>query len=574
MALDPSLITDVMSRWQGPQLPDPIERMAKLQALRSGVLQQQAAQQNLQTGALEQQQRQLALAQAQRDNQDAQTLQAAFQNPDTAKTIASWDGKSPFPVQGLQWKTQQAMGDKVLADQQKALAMSQEQMKASDAKHAHIAGALEGLAYNADGTPRADADVARDAPATFQGLMDKGYIPQGTPMPPINGGADIQKYAAANNFQQELNQYAQGAQKTAQDIETSKSTATKNLAQGEQAKGAAEKDRIAKVNAALAAAAAVAPGDQAGLENARKAVITSGATPEEAGRVPMTADKAALDTLRRSLLTGEQQTTADQAQANAAQQKKYEDAQQANANARLGLERQRVGAEIGSQAGNQALINVPLNMRNAATGDALKAGNEYATAMHSADEMNALIGLARAGNKLAYSYAPTTGVLTINSANGSKRINLNEVNAYGGAGSDYDRLAGWFGKHLTGASIDSSILDSMQQVHGAMLNAATDLYGRKLQIVNNTYKSDFAPVNFAPADGAQPGAAQPGGAPSPGGAPGGVPGGVLPRQAGAPLPAGGGRVMDKATAQKFYDAARGDPAKARALAAQYNWKLQ
>jgi hypothetical protein len=77
MALDPSLITDVMSRWQGPQLPDPIERAAKLQALRSGVLQQQAAAQNLQTGALELQQRQQeiagqkALSDAIRDNMTA-----------------------------------------------------------------------------------------------------------------------------------------------------------------------------------------------------------------------------------------------------------------------------------------------------------------------------------------------------------------------------------------------------------------------------------------------------------------------------------------------------------------------
>jgi hypothetical protein len=63
MPIDPSLITDVMSRWQGPPPADPLAQFGKLQALRSGVLQQQAAAQNLQTGAVELQQRQEAMAQ-------------------------------------------------------------------------------------------------------------------------------------------------------------------------------------------------------------------------------------------------------------------------------------------------------------------------------------------------------------------------------------------------------------------------------------------------------------------------------------------------------------------------------
>jgi hypothetical protein len=37
------------------------------------------------------------------------------------------------------------------------------------------------------------------------------------------------------------------------------------------------------------------------------------------------------------------------------------------------------------------------------------------------------------------------------------------------------------------------------------------------------------------------------------------------------LPAGNGKAIDKATAQKFYDAAGGDPARARKMATDKGW---
>ncbi len=40
------------------------------------------------------------------------------------------------------------------------------------------------------------------------------------------------------------------------------------------------------------------------------------------------------------------------------------------------------------------------------------------------------------------------------------------------------------------------------------------------------------------------------------------------------LPQGAGKVIDKDTAQKFYEAAGGDKEKARTLAQQSGWKLQ
>ena len=43
MPIDPSLITDTLSRWQSPQftMPDPLAQFAKLQALKNGMMQQQ-----------------------------------------------------------------------------------------------------------------------------------------------------------------------------------------------------------------------------------------------------------------------------------------------------------------------------------------------------------------------------------------------------------------------------------------------------------------------------------------------------------------------------------------------------
>jgi len=46
------------------------------------------------------------------------------------------------------------------------------------------------------------------------------------------------------------------------------------------------------------------------------------------------------------------------------------------------------------------------------------------------------------------------------------------------------------------------------------------------------------------------------------------------KPAAAALPAGAGKVIDKATAKQFYNAAGGDPTKARQLAQQNGWKLQ
>jgi hypothetical protein len=48
----------------------------------------------------------------------------------------------------------------------------------------------------------------------------------------------------------------------------------------------------------------------------------------------------------------------------------------------------------------------------------------------------------------------------------------------------------------------------------------------------------------------------------------------LPTPNAGALPQGGGKVIDQATAQQFYEAAGKDPAKATALAQKNGWKVQ
>jgi hypothetical protein len=155
----------------------------------------------------------------------------------------------------------------------------------------------------------------------------------------------------------------------------------------------------------------------------------------------------------------------------------------------------------GSQA---ALANVPPHLIGPATTAASKAGQDYAQAQQAADDMGSMIGLARQGNKVAYSYSPVQGVLQINTAAGTKRINLNEIEAYGGAGSALDRIKAYLGKQVSGASIPDNILNDMGSVSQSYVSNARTKYQRDLGVINQTYGANFQPVGTQ--SGLSPGA--------------------------------------------------------------------
>jgi hypothetical protein len=166
----------------------------------------------------------------------------------------------------------------------------------------------------------------------------------------------------------------------------------------------------------------------------------------------------------------------------------------------------QVQAQTRMYAGNSALAKVPPHLVAPATADATKVAQEYADATSAADDMRTFIAEARAGNKIAYAYSPTEGVLTLNTARGVKRVNMPEIHSYAGAGSAWDRVTGFLGKQASGASIPADVLNDMEALHTAIASNAQTKYGNKLRSINQNYGSNFQPVQMetAPAAGNRP----------------------------------------------------------------------
>lgn len=144
-----------------------------------------------------------------------------------------------------------------------------------------------------------------------------------------------------------------------------------------------------------------------------------------------------------------------------------------------------------------ALKGVAPHLVGPASAAAEKAGDEYANAVAAANDMKTFVDLARSGNKVAYAYSPTEGVLTLNTARGVKRVNMAEIGSYAGAGSAADRLQAFFGKQLKGASIPEDVLNDMESLHESIAGNARTAYGNKLKNVNTTYGSSFQPVEMS-----------------------------------------------------------------------------
>lgn len=138
-----------------------------------------------------------------------------------------------------------------------------------------------------------------------------------------------------------------------------------------------------------------------------------------------------------------------------------------------------------------AVENVsPKFVQHAVTGYE-KISNEYQNAQSANDDIQTALDEAKKGNKLAYAYEPTLGVLTINTAAGVKRVNMPEIQSYAGAGSLGDKIIGYFQKQTTGASIPDNILKDMGEFHQSLANNAAKKYNSKIDIINKTYGSNY-----------------------------------------------------------------------------------
>jgi len=145
------------------------------------------------------------------------------------------------------------------------------------------------------------------------------------------------------------------------------------------------------------------------------------------------------------------------------------------------------------------LANVDPRFHEKVLDDVQKAESAYIAAQKAANDMAGTITGAKAGNKVAAQYSPVLGVLTINAGQGVKRINKQEIEQYQGAGSLFDRIAGWAGKQVEGQPIRKKILDDMSSLTQILTANSKTQRDRTLQSIDNTYRSGFSTV--APAKG-------------------------------------------------------------------------
>jgi hypothetical protein len=106
-----------------------------------------------------------------------------------------------------------------------------------------------------------------------------------------------------------------------------------------------------------------------------------------------------------------------------------------------------------------------------------------------------MMDAARSGNVVSYQLIPQEGALQITTSQGVHRINMAEIQNYGG-GSIFQRMEGNFGKQLTGASIPSSVLSDMEAMQKIQAQGSKAKYENTLATVNQTYGSNFKPVEM------------------------------------------------------------------------------
>lgn len=160
---------------------------------------------------------------------------------------------------------------------------------------------------------------------------------------------------------------------------------------------------------------------------------------------------------------------------------------------------------------NQSTANVPPDLAASATSDAAKADTDYAQALSVTQRLNAMMDAAKRGNVVSYKLLPQEGALQVTTSQGVHRINMAEIENYGG-GSLWQQMQGHFGKALSGKSIPDSVLNDMAEMQKVQADGAQTKYENTLQGINHRYGSSFNPVDMQTAAPATKGAGPPPGA--------------------------------------------------------------
>lgn len=458
MALDPSLITSVMSNWQ---TPDPLAAYAKIQALKNGIVQQQAAQQNLQLGALQLQQQRQAF-------NDQQALDAAYRGAittdangnisyDRAKVLSSVPGHLAPGIQ------------KTLNEMDQAKATLDETQAKAKTDQANLVGSLLVPIMDANYDPEVFKTVVTHAAGT--GALDPrqaaAFLQQLGPNPtPDAIKAAITPFLAAPAVQELITkrQTAQAAQERATAATT-------------QANLATEKERVARVDKAKQALGAAT--DQASLDQGLKNVIAAGGTAADVTDVPRMFSPAAMDAYNRGLQTAEQRIQSQQAAENA---QRARDAQEETAR-------------------HNKIQESIENTRNALQQTAARGDRSYQSATHELDQIgkpvtDAVGRLAKLQDSLAQNtpqadalVAPELLSIMAGGSGSGLRMNEAEISRIVGGRSKWEDLKASINKWQLDPSKANSITSDQRNQIRALVKTTSDRLYDKQNALNAAYSA-------------------------------------------------------------------------------------
>ena len=172
-----------------------------------------------------------------------------------------------------------------------------------------------------------------------------------------------------------------------------------------------------------------------------------------------------------------------------------------------GIARANIEAQV-ARGSSAALATVPPHLVAPASSDAQKAGADYAQAMSVSQRIGDMMDAAKRGNVVSYKLIPEEGALQVVTTQGVHRINMAEIQNYGG-GNLWQNLQSHIGKATSGQSIPPSVLGDMGEIQSIMQKGAQSKYNNSLNVINQTYGSQFKPVSYSrDGDQQQPAAPQ------------------------------------------------------------------
>lgn len=500
------------------------------------------------------QQNQLGVQQTKLDMADQQKITQYMSDPANAAKLAAGDVSELYKM-GVQAKNGQAVQTHFLDLHQKASTLKKTDLENGVTMGKEVSGGISGL-MSLPENQRAAA-----YPGMLTSLAQKGIDISQLPKP-----GEVTDFSDAGLNQQAARMaIGQTVAEQGLAIQTKKADVGKTVAQTNEANAKALELQAAEAKSKVDAlkvqqdtlwsqrqqtAGQLAAAAQKGP--AQLEALRSSLTPEMQQYFAGASDPNAILDLGR---TPEERVKSQQAAAELSRQAardaqtakhENEEAAVSRANANTNAAHLRIAQQTYEQTfgpnSDQQLVGVEKNARPAARAAMNEEAKRYQGTIRSADDLQTMVDLAKSGNKVAGTNIPLVTVGMVNAMNGIKRMNKAEIDAQAGAGNLWDQVVGKADKLVLGQPVPPEILKDTSALLQTMQAKGAQAHADRVTGINQTYHSAFKPIEI--------------------------------EHKAPPLPQGGGKVIDKATAATFYGAADNDPKKAQALAEANGWKVQ